>query len=66
MKNFVVYEHINGLPATLDTINDELTDCVMENCQTEREVEEYIKRINRIQSTDKHGRKRNLYVYWYN
>lgn len=66
MKNFVVYEHISGIPAHMDTIEDEITGCAMEDCKTEKEVERYIEKINKIQSTDRYGRKRNLYVYWCN
>lgn len=65
MKNFVVYEHINGLPSHIDTVNEELTDCVMEFCKTKQEVEEYVEKINKIQPTDKYGRKRNLYIHWH-
>lgn len=65
MKDFVVYEHISGMPTYTDTIIDEITDCAMEDCRTEEEVEKYIEKINRIQPMDKHGRKRNLYVYWH-
>ena len=66
MKDFVVYEHINGTPAHLDTIDEELTECSMENCHTEGQVEKYIEEINKVQPKDKYGRKRNLYVYWHN
>jgi hypothetical protein len=66
MRNFVIYEHIYGLCEFLDTIMEELTEYAMENCRTVKEVEDYIKIINKIQPTDKYGRKRNLYVYWCN
>lgn len=65
MKDFIVYEHIFGLPEYLDTEAEEVTECVMERgCTTEKEVERYVNQINEISPTDKHGRKRNLYVYW--
>ncbi len=63
MMNILVYEHINGLPSYLDTVHEELTECVMENCRTEKEAEKYIEKINKIQPTDKYGRERNLYIY---
>lgn len=65
MKRFAVYEHINGLCSFLDTVMEELTEYAMEYCSTATEVEEYIEYINKIQPTDKHGRKRNLYVWWF-
>lgn len=65
MKRFAVYEHINGLCCFLDTVMEELTEYTMEYCRTATEVEEYIENINKMQPTDKHGRKRNLYVYWF-
>lgn len=66
MKNFIVYEHIYGLPSFLDTVVEELTEYATEHCRTNKDVEEYIKQINKIQTTDKYGRRRNLYVYWCN
>ena len=65
MKDFAVYEHIDGLCHYLDTINEEVTECVTENCRTAMEVEEYVENINKMQSTDKYGRKRYLYVHWF-
>ncbi len=65
MKRFAVYEHIFGLPCFLDTIDEELTEYAMQYCNTALETEEYIEIINKMQPTDKYGRKRNLYVYWF-
>ena len=65
MKSFAVYEHINGLCSFLDTVVEELTEYAMEYCRTATEVEEYIELINKLQPTDKYGRKRNLYVWWF-
>lgn len=66
MKDFLVYEHVYGLPDYLDGIDWGLTECAMECCGTERQVEKYIEKINYIQPTDKYGRKRNLYIRWCN
>ena len=65
MRNFVVYEHIVGLPEYLDTVQEEITEYATENYFSEKQVEKYVEEINNIQTTDKHERKRNLYVYWY-
>lgn len=67
MRNFVVYEHIYGLPEYLDTVSEEITEMVEENhYTTEKDIEWYVNWINRFRQTDKFGRKRNLYVYWMN
>ena len=65
MKYFEVYEHIEGLPYYLDTEIKELTECLIEFCNTEKQVEKEIEKINKENSTDKHGRKRILYANWY-
>ena len=65
MREFLVYEHINGLPDYLDSVNEEVTEYVMENNYTdEKDVEWLVRWINRLKPTDRFGRKRNLYVYW--
>lgn len=63
MKNVLVYEHIYGLPEFLDSVNEELTGCVTEQCKTVEEAEKMVERINNLQPEDKQGRRRNLYVW---
>ena len=65
MKDFAVYEHIHGLPSSLDSVNEEITDCAMEYCHTRNGVEKFVEEINAKNDCDKYGRKRNLYVYWF-
>lgn len=64
MKEFVVFEHIYGIPFYLDEANYEITDYAIENCKTEKEVEKYVEALNKIRQKDKHERKANLYVCW--
>lgn len=64
MKDFLVYEHISGIPEHMDTINEEIIECIQNNCRTERQAERYIEEINNNSPVDKHGRKRNLYIFW--
>ena len=70
MREFLVYEHVYGLPDYLDTVNEELTECIIDVCFnitfTEKQLENYVNDINNINPTDKYGRKRNLYVHWCN
>jgi len=63
MKNVLVYEHIYGLPEFLDSVNDELTECVSEQCKTVEDAEKMVEQINNLQPEDKQGRRRNLYVW---
>lgn len=65
MRNFEVYEHIKGFPNFLDVVNDEITCCAYERCNTEKQVENFIDYINTAIPTDKTGRERNLYIWWY-
>ena len=64
MKNLVVYEHISGIPAHMDTINEEITESTRNYCNTEKQAEKYINEINNISPTDRNGRKRHFYIYW--
>lgn len=64
MKDFVIYEHIYGLPSYVDTVNEELTECAVLDCYNEEDVERYVEKINEAQPKDKYGRERNLYVRW--
>lgn len=64
MRDFMVYEHINGMPSYLDEVHDEATECAMEECRTEKEVERYIEKLNKMHPEDRFGRKRVLYVFW--
>ena len=67
MRDFIIYEHIAGLPDFLDAESEEITELVKENrYTTEKDVEWYVNWINRFKQTDRFGRKRNLYVYWIN
>lgn len=71
IRNFIVYEHISGTPKHLDTFNKEIQDIIEDNFfyhdfTEEEQAEKYIDNINKIQPTDKYGRKRNLYIYWIN
>lgn len=66
MKDFIVYEHISGLPEWADEKQEEIMECIMEDCSTEKEAEKYVEYINKIQPTDKYDRRRNLYIYWIN
>lgn len=67
MRDFIIYEHIYGLPEYLDAEAEEITELVKENhYTTEKDVEWYVNWINRFKQTDRFGRKRNLYVYWLN
>ena len=65
MKHFEIYEHIKGLPDFLDRPDEELTAIAYEQYETEEEVENFVKYINKILPTDKYDRERNLYVWWY-
>ena len=64
MKSPWILEHVYGTPDFLDCVNHEVTDCVEEYCTTEKEVYEYIEKINNTNPTDKHGRKKEFYVCW--
>lgn len=67
MRDFIVYEHIYGLPKYVDTEVEEITELIQENNYTiEKDVEWCIDQINRCNPTDRYGRKRNLYVHWIN
>ena len=65
MKNYTIYEHIEGLPNYLDTEAEEVAEYIAENCRTEKEIEKEIENINKITPFDRYGRKRNLYIYRY-
>ena len=65
MREFLVYEHIKGLPDFLDSINEEITELVMENNYSEeKDVEWLVRHIEGLNPTDRFGRTRNLYVFW--
>lgn len=63
MDEILVYEHIYGLPEFLDSVDEEITECVNEQCRTVEEAEKMVEQINRLQPEDKQGRRRNLYVW---
>lgn len=63
MDEILVYEHIYGLPEFLDSVNEEITECVNTQCRTAEEAEKMVEQINRLQPEDKQGRRRNLYVW---
>lgn len=63
MDEILVYEHIYGLPEFLDSVNEEITECVNAQCRTVEEAEKMVEQINRLQPEDKQGRRRNLYVW---
>lgn len=67
-ENIMVYEHVYGIPSHLDTVDDELTECVYEyayyNKCTVEEVENFLEEINKQIPTDQYGRKVNRYLVW--
>lgn len=54
-----IYEHIIGFPSHLDTIMEELEECLEE--YTAEEAEKFIEKY--VPNVDKYGRRRNVYVY---
>lgn len=63
MDEILVYEHIYGLPEFLDSVNEEITECVNAQCRTVEEAEKMVEQINLLNPEDRQGRRRNLYVW---
>ena len=59
MEKYRIYEHIIGFPEHMDTICEELEECLQNF--TADEAEKFIKKY--VPGTDIYGRKRRIYVY---
>lgn len=64
MKKFFIYEHICELPDFINSVNEELTECIMGCCITEEEVEQQVNLLNQLKLADKFGREKKLYIHW--
>lgn len=58
-KEYRIYEHIIGFPSHMDTIMEDLEECLQ--FSTAEKAEDFIKRC--VPDIDIYGRKRNVYVY---